>query len=403
MGHRSQAGRFVIVQSSRAIPRNRPAHKMHLLCIILLLLHLSKVFSTNNSFLYSFSPNDGFGPIKDEDGFAFLTSFTQKYIYDHQHPSACSPESMVKAAAWPTGMGSEMHVLGSQLAQALNQGKVLVIDSSSCSFAQGQYCGSVKGCDCFFRPVSFCSPNHTTLAKLPFVCKSGVAHCDQFAIPSILSSELRRLYPAMKDDEILYWWRMQSASYLMRLNQRTLDAVRSFRTNPNMHYFSKGFEFPLRPGAIHIHVRGSKSNKENEMDVKSAAHFFDLALKLVRAMPNSFSRTLIITSDDSEAIDAALRITKENKWDVVFSHIERLKGGFSMDDGNKTVKLQQKDKSLLTIEHLSQLLLALEASAWIGHRGSNWNRIIDELRCVWVPKCSNTYIEGGQNDFAWRR
>jgi hypothetical protein len=42
---------------------------------------------------------------------------------------------------------------------------------------------------------------------------------------------------------------------------------------------------------------------------------------------------------------------------------------------------------------------------WVGTRGSNWNRLIDELRCVWVPKCMNAYVEVGDphdyEHFGW--
>ena len=33
--------------------------------------------------------------------------------------------------------------------------------------------------------------------------------------------------------------------------------------------------------------------------------------------------------------------------------------------------------------------------ALVGTRNSNWNRLIDELRCVWVDKCHHPYVEVG--------
>ena len=48
--------------------------------------------------------------------------------------------------------------------------------------------------------------------------------------------------------------------------------------------------------------------------------------------------------------------------------------------------------------HLVQLLMALECDAWVGLRDSNWNRLIDELRCVLVPKCSHEYRGVGTMD-----
>ena len=38
-------------------------------------------------------------------------------------------------------------------------------------------------------------------------------------------------------------------------------------------------------------------------------------------------------------------------------------------------------RSAVTVEWLYQLYMALEADVWIGTRNSNWNRLIDEMRC----------------------
>ena len=180
----------------------------------------------------------------------------------------------------------------------------------------------------------------------------------------------------------------------MRLNTRTMDEIKKLRYDPNMHYFQYPtipFQVPVSPGAIHIHVRCSNCNKNLEMPSMTTKDFIRKALELTQLMPVSFSRTIIFTSDDSYALNDAINITKQEKWNLIYSKIDRLPGGFSLDEPDKIKKM--KSKSRLTIDHLMQLLLALEADAWIGHRGSNWNRLIDELRCVIVPKCFNSYID----------
>lgn len=59
----------------------------------------------------------------------------------------------------------------------------------------------------------------------------------------------------------------------------------------------------------------------------------------------------------------------------------------------------------LTLRWWLQLLMALECDAWVGTRGSNWNRLIDELRCIWLPKCTAVYVEVGEDkdclDYGW--
>ena len=41
------------------------------------------------------------------------------------------------------------------------------------------------------------------------------------------------------------------------------------------------------------------------------------------------------------------------------------------------------------------MVMSMEADAWVGTRGSNWNRLLDELRCIWVDKCGLSYTEVG--------
>jgi hypothetical protein len=69
----------------------------------------------------------------------------------------------------------------------------------------------------------------------------------------------------------------------------------------------------------------------------------------------------------------------------------RLAGGHRMSDWRAAP--DESEGSFYA--HLLQLLMALEADAWVGTRGSNWNRLIDELRCVWVVKCQGVYVEAG--------
>ena len=62
----------------------------------------------------------------------------------------------------------------------------------------------------------------------------------------------------------------------------------------------------------------------------------------------------------------------------------------------------------MTIQWLSQLFLALECDTWVGTRNSNWNRLIDELRCTIMDKCHmHVFLELGQrhewHDYNWRK
>ena len=54
-------------------------------------------------------------------------------------------------------------------------------------------------------------------------------------------------------------------------------------------------------------------------------------------------------------------------------------------------------RSNMTMIWLLQLWMAVECDAWVGQRNSNWNRLIDEMRCVLVDKCDHVFIEMGEH------
>lgn len=69
----------------------------------------------------------------------------------------------------------------------------------------------------------------------------------------------------------------------------------------------------------------------------------------------------------------------DDAW-TVYSHIDRL-------DTGPLPQLDRFGALHMTHQWLLHLWMALECDAWVSTRGSNWNRLIDELRCVLVGKC----------------
>jgi hypothetical protein len=120
------------------------------------------------------------------------------------------------------------------------------------------------------------------------------------------------------------------------------------------------------------------------------AQFVDSAAAIVALSPNALAaHTLLISADDETAVQEGIRLGEATGLSVLHSRIDRMQGG-----QDKAVWMQQSDRTTRFYGHLLQLTLALEADAWIGTRGSNWNRLIDELRCVWVriEPCGFAYI-----------
>ena len=128
------------------------------------------------------------------------------------------------------------------------------------------------------------------------------------------------------------------------------------------------------------------------------AAYFDAAEALVVNNPFRFTRAAFISSEDPGTVAAAQR--ERRGWAMTWFNVPRINS-----NGLDQIARLALPKGLLTHVWFLQLLMALECDAWVGTRGSNWNRLIDELRCVWVPKCMQPYVEVGDphdyEHFGW--
>ena len=140
-------------------------------------------------------------------------------------------------------------------------------------FEHGCGSGGVKGgrsLDCVFEQITSCSlsdltPENTILADKywgPPTSLNGV----RGSVPPVLGYAMKQLYPDIAPDGLKYWWRTQSAGFLMRLNGAGMSRVRQLRMNSTMHtgVITKSetkevqkveVPFPLPGGTFSMHVR----------------------------------------------------------------------------------------------------------------------------------------------------
>ena len=72
---------------------------------------------------------------------------------------------------------------------------------------------------------------------------------------------------------------------------------------------------------------------------------------------------------------AGVMWTPDVGWVMYLSKLQRMNTGPSE-------QLAKFGRTGLSVQWLYQLFLALECDVWIGTRNSNWNRLIDEMRCA---------------------
>jgi len=319
-----------------------------------------------------------------------LTRWAQTYLYEHQNPVDCSQFRFLVTEGYSSGFGSELHVIGAHLGHAIQDNFILVWGPSSCNkFINTEHCSN--GCACLFKNLSNCSTSPHFKIDLT---QSEKVSGPQFSklIPDVFKEALLSEIPSMTEFEMRYWWRAQSVGFLMRLNDKTVTEVAEMRSKVSLHYMSGGkpAPFPLPPGTVNAHIR--HGDKHVEMALVPSEKYVQAFTSLIRNMPNSFSRVLFVSADDEKAVDTCRGLTEERNMTYIYTRLPRMKGGFAYGTWGS---MEGKEQRRLIMGHLLQLLMALEADAWIGTRASNWNRLIDELRCVWVDKCHGSFVELG--------
>lgn len=328
------------------------------------------------------------------------THAAQTLIWQTQHPDDCaSARFVVSNGHWHprgNGIGAIMHVTGTHLGGAVEKGAVFLFNERSGEeWTDETTCGSVRNWECFFRAPSHCTLEHVTPTN------SDVDSGPRF-LPAAFRDMLYAAVPDMTEDAAKYWWRAQSVAYLMRLNDMTLAAVRALRTDALLIGLSEGSrltpadvaKIPLPSGAIHAHVR--HGDKYTEMLLQGTARYTNASIALTLAQPFTLRRILYISTEDSNVPAEAGVLLAKKDWTVLHYGIRRSNTG----PLTQIKDLGEGTAGNTTRTHLQQLVMSMEADAWVGTRGSNWNRLLDELRCVWVDKCGLPYTEVG-TDESW--
>ena len=204
--------------------------------------------------------------------------------------------------------------------------------------------------------------------------------------------------PAPHALELKFWWRAQGAAFLARLNDETVNALRALRTNRSAIVVSSGTgaapqhhassmvgpgwppareadlaagarmaaAFPFERGMTSMHVR--HGDKGREMTLAADEAYFAAAEALVLMNPMGLARAAFISTEDPATIAAASQ--ERRGWAMMWYDLPR-RSSLTDNPGMQELSLP---RSLQTRILLLQLLMALECDAWVGTRGSNWNR-----------------------------
>jgi hypothetical protein len=345
-----------------------------------------------------------------------LTHEAQLAIWTNQHPTSCENAKYRIYTGHSGGIGSTMHVAASALARAMNEGRVFIFSADSALlWTDDSTCRGDRSWGCFFQPPSPCG---LEFAADPVTIRAGFQRGEGPESgptgetpppPRQLLAKLAAAAPELSAAARNYWWCAQATAYLMRLNDATLAAVRALRQDALLLQLASAaspgssegggaplitaadaLTIPLPPGMIHAHVR--HGDKHTEMELQGTSVYTAAAIAVREQQPLLLRRILLVSTEDASVITEAQDILVKDGWSVIHYAIPRSNIG---QPSQQIADLGPLRAANTTRTHLQQLLWAMEADAWISTRGSNWNRLIDELRCIWVDKCALPLVEVG--------
>lgn len=354
---------------------------------------------------------DNVGSDTDSVFQATLTKWTQDFIWNHQNPAECPSDHSryIVTHGWQSGLGSEMHVTGTHLAYAIENNLIMLWGRQSCTNYISSDC--LAGCSCLFLPLSHCPQQQEALLN-PNVGFAQISGADYHPwIPSIFKEPLKKERPLLTENQIRYWWRGQSVAYLMRFNKATVLHLKQLRFDPQLWYTTSSYGFVNKtdgtnilfpPGTINIHIR--RGDKYKEMRLIENDVYIEAFEKMVSVMPLHFSsKSVFLSGDEENDIQFCKTKLEEKNFHVIYSRIPRWPNGYFIEMIFEDEHIRN-NKQLYALYHLFQLQMSLEADGWIGTRASNWCRLIDELRCIWVSKCEMPFVEVGNtqgDDYNW--
>ncbi|KAK6347270.1 hypothetical protein TWF696_007342 [Orbilia brochopaga] len=358
--------------------------------------------------------------VQDQDDSAMppFTKFAQDFIYRWQHPdpATCKDRKfLVLHHNWDgNGLGTVVHGTGWVLGLAIRLNRILIYDDSASpgkNFLE-ENCmpDGRRSLDCIFQPFSSCSSKRDvhdgngiplrSYWKVPENINMSTS-----AVPPLFGQLLKNHFPEMHYDAIKYWWRTQAAAFMMRMNGPALRRLKEFRLDSSLNKAYKMNEqgvsvsvpvpFPMPDGTFSMHVR--HGDKGIEMELIPFRKYVDRAEEFAAMNMIMANKMCFISTEDQGVLDEAKTIgnawispntTSNQNWTWMWSEIPRINGG-PVEQLNKF-----GNRTDMTIKWMQQLFFAIEAPYILGTRGSGWNRMIDELRCVWVD-CRTPYMEVG--------
>lgn len=192
----------------------------------------------------------------------------------------------------------------------------------------------------------------------------------------------------IRPDRWYYWWRAQSAAYIVRPNARSRNEIEAHKR--------RAFAGErIQPGTISVHVR--HGDKYVESALVEDGVYLRVAEDMYQAQQNlsSVAQTerlrprIFLSTEDPQTVTA---FNAAAEWDVQVTDVVREASVTSTLAHAATIGPYEE-----MLNSLMSLDLALQSDGFVGTLSSNWCRLIDELRATVRCKAHAPYLDAQQN------
>jgi len=320
------------------------------------------------------------------------TAQAQAIIEKWQNPSDCaSKQFLVWNSRIGNGIGSDLHIESFVLARAMSLQRVLIYEPDSnltaWMFTNTTYCYGSSNPDCFLRNLTHCpKPVESQIVRLTDSEMLGENTSPQFGridlqweFSSIIPSSLAEVFaqasafipnPAGETDRIrlLRWIRSQFTRYRIQPNARMNNHIEGIRRSLSLQ---KDCAHPL----FCVNVR--HADKASEMKLHEFDEYMTPAenLRATNTYFSSFEKIhVLLSTEDNLVIEQAHAFHRNNSmW--LFHYT-----AFGRGNENNYDAIAKYGAVEVALNSLTNLFLTDKCDAFFTTRGSNWGRLIDELR-----------------------
>jgi hypothetical protein len=363
-------------------------------------------------------------------------------IWRHQHPEDCSKAKFLITGSHVGGFGSELHVMGAILGLAMEMGRVylqnpLVPDLMRWEM-DNPHCRSQNktNLECYYEPWTSCTvfdalgPNAMAILRQdhlnqgPFptiqwknapptalhdpkfkesflkqyqrdkvIRMSPMASIKYGVIPSTFLPLLN--CSPMNPAHLHYWWRAVSVTFIMRPNRYALGWIKS---NQLTHFDHQADD------AVGVYIR--RGDKSIEMKLVAVSEYQSAidsmwSEKYIQPFQSTHShssgtRSIFLASEDSKVLEEMIHWAKLNRteYKIAITEIFERKGLLAEKSHAERkrfgAQVHHPDEYLSMMLNLHYLL---RSAAWVCTLGSNYCRVVDELRATVAAKADHPFAD----------